>query len=655
MNIKITHAWLLEYLDTKATPQQIQKYLSLCGPSVERVEDLGNGDVSYDIEITSNRVDMASVEGIAREAATILSRFEIPSTLKKPPLATEKQTDNTLPLTVLDETGLCRRILAVVMDNVSIAPSPEHIRQRLEIAGIRSLNNAVDITNYIMTEIGHPTHVFDYDRIQTHSLIIRYAKAGEEIVTLDNKKYHLAPDDIIIDDGTGKVIDLPGIMGTANSVVTPTTKRIIYFIESNDPVAIRRSSMRYGIRTMAATINEKNPDPETAKRALMRGIELFESVMRAKQASNIIDIYPSPIKPVEITTDTAFINGKIGIEINEDQIVSILEDLEFSVKRESGALQISVPVFRRADVSIPEDIVEEVARIYGYHNLPDNLSPAVYVKQPKEMEELFVYQSKIKSFLKHVGMHEVLNYSMISLDMIKNFGLDPQRHLYLSNVLSEEIKYLRITLIPSLLKNIKANEGKRTQLRLFELAKIYPPQEGNLPDEQYKLALITNTSFADLKGAVEALLNELHIESYKFQPSKTGPFTHNLQAQLLIEGKEAGIVGQVTPTNQQNFGIKSTCFAAELDFSTLIASAKTIANYKRPHPYAVIKLDQTVQVNQNTTYEALKEKAFKSSSLLQDIEVVSVFENKLTLRYYFASSHRNITEEEAKAQLKSLS
>lgn len=655
MNIKITHKWLLEYLDTAATPQEIQKYLSLCGPSVERIENLGNGDWSYDIEITSNRVDTASVEGIAREAATILTRFGIASKLKKPALTETVNVEKPLPIEIKDETGLCRRLLAIVMDNVHIAPSPEYMKVRLETAGIRSLNNAVDITNYVMTEIGHPTHVFDYDRIATHRLLIRNAVKGEQIITLDGKAYHLNEDDIIIDDGTGKVIDFPGIMGTANSVVTSETKRIIFFIESNDPVAIRRSSMRYGIRTMAATINEKNPDPETAMRAFTRGIQLFKELVNANPASNITDIFPDPPKPISIDTDAAFINRKIGIEIAEKQILEILQDLEFTVERIQGNnLRIHVPLFRRADVAIPEDIVEEVARIYGYHNLPNVLPPATYVKQPPEFEHLFVYQSKIKSFLKHIGLHEVLNYSMISLETIENYGLDPDMHLYLANVLSEEIKYLRITLIPSLLKNIKSNEGKRDTLKLFELAKVYPKREGDLPDEKYKLAIVTTTSFADLKGIVAALMNELHIGQYSFSPSENASFSKGVQARILIGDKEVGVLGQVQLTYADRFGIKSAGFAAELDFNTLIVKAKTIASYRAPHPYAVIKLDRTVTVSNTLTFEKLKQQGL-SSKLLQDLEVLDVYGDKITLRYYFSSPDRNITEEEAKQELKILS
>ena len=357
MNIKITHNWLKEYLETDTNPEEIQKYLSLCGPSVERFEKRGN-DYIYDIEVTSNRIDTASVYGIAREAAAILPRFNIKARLKPFQLTEPKKINNPLPLSINDSSHLCKRILAIVIDNVQVAPSPHYIRDRLHAANIRSLNNLVDITNYVMTEIGYPTHVFDYDRIHTQKFILRYAKQNEEIITLDKKKYHLNEEDIIIDDGTGRVIDLPGIMGTDNSVVTSKTKRVIFFMESNNPQAIRKSSLRYGIRTVAATINEKSPDPETAKLALLRGIDLFQKIAKGTVASNIIDLYPALQKIHTIDLSHEFINERIGVELRKDSIDQILKNLQFTIEYKTETIfSVTPPSYRALDITIPEDIV----------------------------------------------------------------------------------------------------------------------------------------------------------------------------------------------------------------------------------------------------------------------------------------------------------
>jgi phenylalanyl-tRNA synthetase beta chain len=410
------------------------------------------------------------------------------------------------------------------MEIKGVTKSPEYISKRLVATDMRSLNDIVDITNYVMTEIGHPTHVFDYDRIETHKLILRHAKKNEEIITLDEKKYHLDEQDIVIDDGTGKVIDLPGIMGTANSVVTNNTKRILFFIESNDPVSIRRTSMKYGIRTMASTINEKNPDSELAFTAFLRGIELFQEIANAQVVSPLIDIYPKKAAPIQIKTSKSFIDAKVGVEIPLKTITSILTNLDFEVStQDNNALIITVPTHRISDVTIPEDIVEEVARVYGYFAIPSVLQPPAYVTQPKDTELLFHYQYVVKSYLKHRGYTEVMNYSATSKELLQQFEIDKVEHLYITNSISEEIKYLRQSLIPSLVKNIKQNEGFAKEHKLFELAKTYIPS-ASLPIEENKLSLCTSISLDELKAILIGLMKELNI-TFDF---KEGSVNHYL-------------------------------------------------------------------------------------------------------------------------------
>ncbi len=307
----------------------------------------------------------------------------------------------------------------------------------------------------------------------------------------------------------------------------------------------------------------------------------------------------------------------IGISLGQDVIKKILSNLGFEVLfSKEDHIEVKIPVWRLNDIDIPEDIVEEVARVYGYHNIPSKLQPAVYVEQPKEMEQIFVFQNRIKTFLKHLGLNEVINYSMISKNMIEESDLKVGDHLRLSNSLSEDIEFLRISLIPSLSKNITENKGKKESLKLFEIAKVYLPKKGNLPDEVYKIGIVTNTSYFDLKGIIEAIYKELNI--------------NDLALPEIVE--------------------KDDSFMTELDFMTLIKNCKLVPTYKSLHPYAIIKLDKTFEVGPNNTYESLSEKA-KKSTLLQKIEVVTLYQNKLTLRFYYSSSERNITEEEAKIEL----
>lgn len=654
MNIRITHKWLLEYLDTNATPVDIQKHLTLCGPSVERVDEIAGGDFAYDIEITSNRIDTASVYGVAREAQAILKRAGFKAILKPFKIQSIKENDK-LPLLIEDKDKLCNRILAIVIDNVAAAPSPDYMQTRLNEAGVRALNNLIDITNYVMIETGHPVHVFDYDRIATSKLIIRHAKKGEDLITLDDKKYKLNESDVIIDDGAGRIIDLPGIMGTANSVVTDKTKRVVLFIESNNPSVIRKTSMTHGIRTMAATYNEKSPDPEIAKIALLRGTELFIALAKGTVASPIFDQLAHPKRELDLSVSISYINARLGITLSQKEMIDILLSLDFKVKAtDSDSIDVKIPTFRQPDVSIQEDIVEEIARIYGYYNFPNALQPLVYVKQPKEMEDLFVYSHKIKLFLKHLGLHEVLNYSMISREMIEKASMNTDDHLCLSNVMSEEIKYMRISLIPSLIKNIKMNEGRNASVNLFEHAKVYLKTKSELPHEVYKLGIATTTTFLNLKGQIEGLMSELNITNYEITPSNNPLYSLGIQARLSIGKVVVGEFGQLKSILKEQNALASEMFVGELDFNALVTNSRPISKYIPIHPYAVIKLDTTIELSTDKTFGDFKNNAFLKSKLLQKIEVTSTFKNKITVRCYFSSSKENITEEVAKKELKLL-
>ena len=654
MNIKITHSWLLDYLETDATPLEIQKYLSLCGPSIERIEKV-DGEIVYDIEITSNRIDTASVLGIAREAAAILPMFGKKAVLKKKNTSSPQSPSSSVAITITDPDSICRRVLGIVMDVDTIVQSPSHIAQRLQATDMRPLNNVVDITNYVMTEIGHPTHVFDYDRITTHKLILRYAKKGEEIITLDEKKYLLDEQDVVIDDGTGKVIDLPGIMGTANSVVTKDTKRILFFIESNDPVSIRRTSMKYGIRTMASTINEKNPDSELAFTAFLRGIQLFTEVAGATPVSSIIDIYPRKQNEGLIQTSKTFIDSKVGVEIPLKTITSILSNLGFVVKvGNHDTLSITVPTYRVSDVTIPEDIVEEVARVYGYFALPSILQPPAYVIQPKDTELLFHYQYVIKSYLKHKGYSEVMNYSAVSKELLQQCEMQNEENLFITNSISEDIKYLRLSLIPSLVKNIKQNEGFKDQIKIFEIAKTYIPQQGRLPLEEFKFCIAVNTTLEDLKQAILGLFDELNISVEMLHGSGTTPalFLDKVRGTLSNKAVSFGSFGQIKPVLCRNVGIeKRSVYTAELSFKELMNAASLMPDYKSFSQYAHISRDITIKTR---PYSEIKNVAMGNSKKLVALSPLGSYKDTITLRLEFTDHNKNITESEVKEEIEEI-
>lgn len=654
MNIKITKNWLDEYLETNATVEEIQTHLSLCGPSVEQVVKLKD-DYVLDIEITSNRIDTASVIGIAQEAFAILPQFGKQAVLKNNPLTAGLDklilTDNKPQLLEVQITDpkLCTRFTAILLDNVVIGPSPALIKNRLEMCGIRSINNVVDISNYIMLTLGQPTHIFDYDKIGDAKMIMRVSKPGEQITTLDDKTIKLPGNDIIIEDGNGDLIDLCGIMGGKNSAVTNATQKILLFVQTYNKTLIRKTVMTTGKRTDAATYFEKGLDEERVMPALYMGIKLLEKYTKAKVASKITDIYPLPFKVNKVDTTIGKTNRLIGVSIPKRQILEILTRLHFEVNvADDDHLQVLIPSFRKNDIFIEEDIVEEIARIYGYHNLPNHIPPIVYIKQPVEIEKTFEYQKKIKLYLKHHGLTEVMNYSMIGKTIIEQMGLDMTDHLTIINSISDDIKYLRKTLVPSMIKNLIENIGKEQNLKLFEIAKVYLKKTGELPDEPLRLCIGTTLSYTNLKGLIESLFLELNVTDILFKPSQSTEYLlPALQADIYFKQNKIGMLGTLKP------GIypKKTISIAEFDLKPIIENAKILTDFQSINPYAVIKLDANIQLSDKLNFTEIKRIAFKQSPNLKSMDVIDILNNKLTVRFYFTRKDYNMTEKEAMVEL----
>lgn len=629
MNIKILDSWLREYLDTKATPEKIGEALSLTSVGVERIEK-HNKDYIYDIEVTTNRPDLMSVIGLAREAAVILPQFGIAATYNAPIFKTPKLSLPTAEIHIKNNPKLVHRICAVVME-VTRKESPKKIQERLETTDIRSLNNIVDITNYVMREVGHPAHVFDYDRLTTKKLIIRESDPGEKIVTLDNKEYILPGGDIVADNGEGEIVDLLGVMGTANSVVTNDTKRILFFLDNNNPNHIRHTSMSLGIRTEAAQLNEKGVDPELMHDAFLRGIELYQEIADGKIVSELIDIFPNPIKPISIQVTLQQINTVIGVSISSQQSLQILKDLGFSPSLTHDTITAKVPSWRLQDVAIPEDLIEEIARVYGYHNLPSILPPTTLTSYYHMDDDQFYWEKRVKDSLKYWGFNEVYTYSMVSED---GYEGDPKQAVGIKNPLSLDHVYMRTTLIPSLLNVVESNTSSES-LAIFELANTYHKRTGNLPDEKLRLAGVIkkpNLSIYEVKGVVEQLLYNLGVTPVIFTESKEG----GLQAEVKIGTKVIGNIEQLDP-DLGDF---------ELDFQEIIQSTNLKRTYTPPPKYPPVIEDIRVHLDPSTTYGEVVALIKSSSKLVTSVELLDTYHGKKTFRIIYQHRKRNLTNEE---------
>lgn len=632
MDIKILDSHLREYLSTDAKPRDIAKAVSLTSASIERVEPYGN-DFAYSIEITTNRPDMVSVYGLAREAAAVLPSFgftaklmplELPE-VPSPSSGQEKQN-----IKVVNDDTLVRRVMGVVIE-ITKGESPAYMKDRLEAAGIRSLNNLIDITNYVMLEIGHPTHAFDYDRLTTKTLIIRPSKKGEKVVTLDKKEHVLQGGDIVADNGNGEIVDLLGVMGTDNSVVTNNTKRILFFLDNNDPWKIRKTSMGLAIRTEAAALNEKGIDPELAETAFKRGVQLYRE-MGGKVVSDVIDLYPGKVKQTTVSVSMEQINKTIGVDVTRQQAVKILTNLGFGVSENSSSLTVKVPSWREGDIAIPEDVVEEVARLYGYHNIPTQLPPFTFHAFYHQNENQFFWEAKVKDALKFWGLTEVYTYSMVSETLFEG-PLDEA--VTLANPLDNDHIHMRATLTPSLLEVLKENSA-RENMAIFELANTYVKKKGEkLPVETRTLAIAVKgnlATFLHIKGMVEQLLTELGIHDAVYKDSALG----GIGASVSIGNENAGTIEVM----------ESNLVTAELHFEKLLEHASLKKSYKGLSKYPPVTEDLTFVLPESVKTGNVMEEIKSIDKLIVSVELLDVYQQTRTFHIVYQDRDKNLTLDE---------
>jgi len=667
MNILIPEVWLREFLKTKAGLEKIADCLSLSSASVEKIDKV-DGQKVMDIEITTNRPDMMSVFGIAREALAVLPQFGIEADLFKDPYAA--MTEDRRPKTEIEDLtslrlrgagrrqkngeklkieirdkGLCERFSAVVLKNIKIKPSPKKIQKKLKLAGQRPINNLVDITNILMKSYGQPVHVFDWNQIKKKKMILRKSKKGEKITTLDGKTHKLPGRDIVIEDGSGRLIDLCGIMGGANSHVGQKTTSVLLFVQNYNPKHIRKTTMKLGKRTEASALFEKDPDTELVMPTLNKGIELYKKWAEAKVCSKIYDVYPIPYKPKKVKVSLQLIKQYLGVSLQLNEVIKILNSLGIESKKiKSGVVESIVPSWRSGDIEIQQDLIEEIARIYGYHNLPSVFAPIKEIpKKPKG--GIFYWKNKVKGILKDFSFTETYTYSMQSKVEIEDFGLVEEKHLKIKNPLSKEWVYMRTNLLPSLLTVMNENlSEQRANICLFEISKVYLKRKGKLPKEKNKLAImLRGNNFFELKGIVKALLGELQIE-INFQPQ-------GVEKEQWIKSKTAkigqmGQMGQISPEVLRKWKIAEPIMAVYLDFDKMCKRASKKKKYTPICKYPPVIEDFSFILKKGVYFNQLKELVKKISPLIKQVELIDKYKNSLTLRIYFQHKQKNLSLDE---------
>ena len=541
-----------------------------CKPGDDIKKVLGLGDTVVEFEITNNRPDCLSVIGLARESA---ATFDKPLKLQKPVVKGGAGNVKDHLRVEIEATDLCPRYTAMMATNIKIGPSPAWMRRRLRASGVRPINNIVDITNYVMLEYGQPMHAFDYGCVGGGKIVVRRARAGETLQTLDAKDRAITPNMLVIADENAP-IGLAGVMGGASSEITDKTRTIVFESANFDGTSIRKTAVALGMRTDASGRFEKGLDPMNTVPAVERACQLVELLGAGDVLDGCIDVVA--VEPTEVTLplEPDKINALLGTELSRDFMVQVLEKLDFTLDGDT----IHVPSFR-SDIEHCADIAEEIGRYYGFDKIPATLFAGATQIGGFSPEQKF--RRKLGELARGMGFYEVMTYSFGSRtawDKIHLPADSPLRNAFvIQNPLGEDTSVMRTTSLPSMLDVLSTNFAKRNlDVKLYELATIYLPKQGEeLANEQTNLTLGEygqSTGFFELKGVVEAIFKAMRIPNVRFEAVKDNPSYHPGRcASISCGSRQIGIMGQVHPSVVPEFGMTSAVYTAELNVEAMFA------------------------------------------------------------------------------------
>ncbi|MBF8267877.1 MAG: pheT [Dehalococcoidia bacterium] len=553
------------------------------------------GDVVFDLEVTPNRPDCLSVLGIAREVAALTGKE-----LREPDLSYPEEGDPIEGMVRVEiaDPRLCPRYTAAIVQGVAVGPSPRWMQERLLRAGQRPINNVVDVTNYVLLEYGQPLHAFDYRTLREGRIIVRPAREQEPFVTLDGVERTLRPPMLVIADGRRSVA-LAGIMGGLNTEMTDSTTTVLLESANFDPVNTRRTSKALALRSESSSRFDKGLQPELAAIALRRATQLVLQLAGGKACKGTIDVYPQPRERPVIPFTLARLKKVLGIELPPERVQGVFLSLGFSSSREGGnALKVTVPYWR-SDISQEDDLVEEIARVIGYDQIPTTmLSTPVPHHQPQPEREL---RERAKDILVACGMQEVISYSLTALAALEKTqsvegGVQPLR---VANPMSGEQEYLRTSLRSSILSTLAANQRhSREGLRLFEMGRVYLPRPADLPLERPTLVGVMagprwpegwlgsgeTLGFFDAKGVLETFLGHLHLQC-TFEPADDPLFLPGRCARIAVGATAVGIMGELHTRLLEQFQIDTSPVALfEVDMAALLEVLTTGPRQYRPIP-----------------------------------------------------------------------
>jgi len=630
---------------------------------------LGLNDSVFEIDnkSLSNRPDLWGHYGMARETAALFSK-----TLKEYPVEAIKKIKNEIDLKVeIEDAKLCPRYMAVTISGVQIGESPGWLKQYLLSAGLRPINNIVDITNYVMLDLGEPMHAFDAEQLaknkeQGINIIVRKAKKGEILKLLDGEDVKLAEDDVVIADSQ-KVLALAGVMGGEKSGINDKTETIVFEAANFNASSIRKTSVRLGVRTDSSARFEKSLDPNLCETAIKKAIQfVLEFCPKAKVASKIIDEKNFSLATGPLMIEKNIFTKKLGIEIPEKKIVEILERLGFNVADKGDKLSVKIPTWRATkDVSITEDLVEEVARIYGYENIPSDL-PKMSIAPPI-INRLRDTEYVIRDCLtRDLGYCETNNYAFVSKEQIEKMGDNSSRYLELDNPLSKEKPFLCRSLTPNLVENVVKNIEFFDTVALYEIAKVFWPEESGvrsgekdeelLPRQDVFLTALfaqkkNENPLVEIRRALERIANQFNIDYSIKELISVKEWQHaSRNGEIYINDENIGSIYELNPFTADKFGLKAVRVAVlEINLSIFAELPIKEKKYKKIPQFPAMIRDLSFVVDKKIVHSQIVDAVKEINNLLDEIELFDVYEgknlpeNKKSLAYRFIFSHPNKT------------
>lgn len=601
--MKVLLSWLREYVDVPYSVEELEERLPMLGLGIEGITRAGE-DAVIDLEIPANRGDLMSIRGVARElAAASRTAARFPAvTLPEDVVSIEERT----AVEVTDYT-LCPRFTARMIEDVRVGPSPSWLARRLESCGVRSINNIVDVTNYVMLEMGQPMHAFDCDRLTGHRLVVRLSRPGERLTTLDGVERSLDAQALVVADAE-RAAGIAGIIGGGETEIGPETRRVLLEAASWNPAMIRRTSRRLGVRTESSARFERGIDTAGIPPVQTRAIRLMQELAGGRVLRGMIDRYPEPVPARSAELRWSRVARLLGLEIPQTEGLAILRSLGFEVASQGDVVRVTVPSHRR-DVEREEDLIEEVARHYGYDRIPSTM-PVEIMGQGMRAASLDA-EDAVRDALVRAGLVEALTLSLTNPAALETLRLPadhPWRQMAaLSNPMVEEHSHLRTTLLPALVNVARVNVSRDVaDIQIFELGRTFHPEDGRVVERRRLALLMTGrtqqgtwnlppgsvtATYYHLKGVVEGLLDELHVGggAIVVHPS---PWLHpGRAAQLTVRGEAVGTLGELHPEVAAAHDLPSGVYVAEIDLDALLAHAVLTPQFAALPRYPSVRRD----------------------------------------------------------------